>query len=167
MCTAQLCWHWRYITHYLEETGPHTIKQAPYSYCLATMFWSFVITDDLWRWFQCYNYNYHPWRSQVVRSTIFYPLPCKFFLEFTKGGSLNLSYGTVFLINMNELGTCVTTVSKPLLLVDDIKCYNQVSSTYDSVTLQHDLESINYYNNYILLIRVSSYIHLNLFTWTL
>ena len=39
-------------------------------------------------------------RSQVVKSTIFYPLPCKFFLEFPKGGSLiqNLSYWTVFLI---------------------------------------------------------------------
>ena len=42
---------------------------------------------------------------------------------------------------MNDL-SAVTTVSKSLLFVDDIKCFNHVSNTHDTTTLQCDLDSI-------------------------
>ena len=42
---------------------------------------------------------------------------------------------------MNDL-SAVTTVSKSLLFVDDTKCFNHVSNTHDTTTLQCDLDSI-------------------------
>ena len=64
-----------------------------------------------------------------LRSTMFYPLHYKFFLEFPKACSI---LGPVlFLVYMNNL-PAVTTIPKPLLFVDETNYFNQVSSTYGS-----------------------------------
>ena len=101
---------------------------------LLAKLWSFGITGNLWRWIQCYLSG----RTQVVRinNVLSTTLPV---LSGVPQGSI---LGPVlFLIYMNDLPS-VTTVSKSLLFVDDTKCFNNVSNTMDSVSLQQDLDSI-------------------------
>ena len=69
-----------------------------------------------------------------------YPLPV---LSGVPQGSI---LGPVlFLIYMNDLPP-VATVSKSLLFVDDTKCFNHVSNIRDTVSLQHDLDSIAHWS---------------------
>lgn len=67
-----------HITHYLEEIGPHTIKRA-LAICLATLL-SFGLLESKTVCGDGFNVISLK-RSQVVKSTIFYPLPCKFFFD--------------------------------------------------------------------------------------
>lgn len=105
---------------------------------LLTKLWSFGITGRLWRWFRCYLSD----RTQVVgiNNVLSTPLPV---LSGVPQGSI---LGPVlFLIYMNDLPP-VATVSKSLLFVDDTKCFNHVSNIRDTVSLQHDLDSIAHWS---------------------
>ena len=100
---------------------------------LLIKLWNMGITGTLWRWFASYLSN----RSQCVSVKNCLPN----FLPVVSGVAQGSILGPLlFLIFINDLPSAIK--SQSLIFVDDIKCFQKISTVPDIQQLQTDLYSL-------------------------